>query len=196
MGDLRFLAPYERVRSADDRVETLRRLGDLDVVAALAAASFERDPLLANVLATEAMNRMRRHGTIVETAAEGLLSLDAGGHVTFLNPAAAALFGYGPEELLGRNIESFFQPVRAEAPTPGGGSFLERVLHRQEALRNLETRVRRADGELVPVMASAAPILREGATEGAVVTLTDLSDRRRVEEALLEATTKRSLEQD
>lgn len=66
MGDVRFTPHDERVANAADAAEALRRMADEEVVMALAAASRRGDPLLANVLATEAQNRMRRTRAALE----------------------------------------------------------------------------------------------------------------------------------
>jgi peptidoglycan/LPS O-acetylase OafA/YrhL len=60
MGDRRFDPAYERLKGAPDRVAELARMPFEDIVAALAGASKAQDPLLANILATEVLNRHRR----------------------------------------------------------------------------------------------------------------------------------------
>jgi signal transduction histidine kinase len=60
MGDSRYRAFFERVRDANDRAREIRLLPDEGVVAALAASAEGNDPYLTNVLATEALNRLRR----------------------------------------------------------------------------------------------------------------------------------------
>ncbi|HVL49525.1 MAG TPA: MEDS domain-containing protein [Candidatus Thermoplasmatota archaeon] len=60
MGDSRYGHHLERLKGSDHPDWEVRSLHDDDVVAALAAASRERDAYLANVLATEALNRLRR----------------------------------------------------------------------------------------------------------------------------------------
>lgn len=41
---------------------------------------------------------------IIETAIDGIITIDEKGIIENVNPAAAALFGYQPEELIGKNI--------------------------------------------------------------------------------------------
>ncbi|MFN3398887.1 MAG: PAS domain S-box protein [Ferrovibrio sp.] len=41
---------------------------------------------------------------VVETAIDGMILIDARGTVKLFNPACEKLFGYGPEEVLGRNV--------------------------------------------------------------------------------------------
>ncbi len=49
----------------------------------------------------ESEGRLR---AIVETAADGIITLDDGGHITSFNPAAVRLFGYAPDEVMGWNL--------------------------------------------------------------------------------------------
>ncbi|HWG90736.1 MAG TPA: hypothetical protein VNZ52_07825 [Candidatus Thermoplasmatota archaeon] len=74
MGDRRFEAPYDRLADADNAVETLRGFRHEEVIEALAAASRKDDPLLANVLATEALNRIARARVIGGAFALGVAS--------------------------------------------------------------------------------------------------------------------------
>ena len=71
MGDARFEEPYERLADASDRASALRRLSHAEVIQALAAASRAQDPYLANVLATEALNRYRRLAALFAAIALG-----------------------------------------------------------------------------------------------------------------------------
>jgi len=49
----------------------------------------------------ESEGRLR---AIVETAVDGIITIDEQGRVTSFNPAAVKLFGYAPEEVLGKNV--------------------------------------------------------------------------------------------
>ena len=45
----------------------------------------------------------RRNQLILEAAGEGIFGLNTQGKATFVNPAAAAMLGYKPEELVGQH---------------------------------------------------------------------------------------------
>ncbi|MCH8832129.1 MAG: CHASE domain-containing protein, partial [Chloroflexi bacterium] len=47
-----------------------------------------------------------RHRSIVDTAADGIITIDARGMIESFNDAASRLFGYGPEEVIGQNIKT------------------------------------------------------------------------------------------
>ena len=49
---------------------------------------------------------------IFNTVADGIITFDRNGMVATLNPAAARLFGYGPEEVIGRNLKMLMPESR------------------------------------------------------------------------------------
>jgi PAS domain S-box-containing protein len=52
---------------------------------------------------------------IFNTVIDGIITIDRGGTVETLNPAAARLFGYAPDEVIGRNVKMLMpEPYRGE----------------------------------------------------------------------------------
>ncbi|RYD77415.1 MAG: PAS domain-containing sensor histidine kinase, partial [Sphingobacteriales bacterium] len=52
---------------------------------------------------------------IIETAIDGIITIDEKGIVESLNPAAARIFGYAPEEVIGQNISMLMpEPYRSQ----------------------------------------------------------------------------------
>jgi PAS domain S-box-containing protein len=52
---------------------------------------------------------------IFNTVVDGIITIDRGGIVETLNPAAARLFGYAPDEVIGRNVKMLMpEPYRGE----------------------------------------------------------------------------------
>jgi two-component system, LuxR family, sensor kinase FixL len=62
---------------------------------------------------------------IVETVIDGIMTIDELGSVQSVNPAAVRLFGYEPEEMIGRSIAMLM-------PEPSGGGH-DRYLSRNRA---------------------------------------------------------------
>ena len=52
---------------------------------------------------------------VVDNMADGLLTLDQAGAITSINPAAAAMFGYAPDEVVGKGVEMLI-PQRLRQP--------------------------------------------------------------------------------
>lgn len=60
MGDIRFIQKYSGFRASPDRAGLIKRLREEDLVEILAGASLAADGYIANVLASELLNRMAR----------------------------------------------------------------------------------------------------------------------------------------
>lgn len=186
MGDVRFLAPYERLRGAPDRSKALREIGDADLVAALAAASLERDAYLANVLATETQNRLHLKDTVLRVAGEGLGALDRTGGLIFLNPAGERILGHPPGALLAKNFHDAVHNREPDGtPLPRERcEVLRAVLGEGRPWHSEDQVFSRADGTLFPVSYTATPVLRDGQIDGAVFVFQDLTERVRAQREL------------
>jgi hypothetical protein len=72
MGDARFDDPLRTVLTAPDRVKAIASLDFDELLQALAAASRKGEPMLANVLATAALNRYRRRTALAIATSLGV----------------------------------------------------------------------------------------------------------------------------
>lgn len=74
----------------------------------LTVSEYRRDGRLMFVGVIHDLSKYRRSEALlrkmVETAIDGMILIDARGSVKLFNPACEALFGYAPEEVLGRNV--------------------------------------------------------------------------------------------
>lgn len=70
------------------------------------------DPTQSKHSASDASLRLQ---AIIETAIDGIITIDERGVIESVNPAAARLFGYQPEELIGHNIKALMpSPFRQQ----------------------------------------------------------------------------------
>jgi PAS domain S-box-containing protein len=111
--------------------------------------------------------------------------------IQFANPAAIATLGYRHlDELRGRlSHETIHYQHRDGTPFPIGACPLLRPMLTGETVRSEEDWFVRRDGSMFPVRYVSAPIETQ-AGRGAVVAFTDITERRRAEDALRERDVK------
>lgn len=166
-------------------MEEIHSLTDEDVVAALAAAAAEGDPYIANVLTTEAQNRVTQYGAIIRTMAEGIVAVGPMGLITSVNPAAEHMLGWDLEEVKGRPVDGL---LACRMASPNGNwrdcSLWEEVAHAEHIWQSEDAVFQRRDGTWFPVAFTVAPIIREGDPYGWVVVFRDITERQRTEAAV------------
>ncbi|GEM_PF-4589488 len=173
MGDRRFAAPYRAIRDAPDPLAATARLSDDEVVQALAHASRERDPYAANVLASEAMNRMRRARLVNEHIGEGVCVLTAEGVIQSMNPAARRLLAWRAEDVA--------RGIPHERLHVNGPCCVCRSMAAMEPCESDEEAFATRLGLATPVSCVVAPVLVEGLCEGFVLAFRDMRERRAAE---------------
>ena len=126
---------------------------------------------------------------LLDSKAEAIYGIDREGRCTFCNPATLRLLGHEKgDALLGRDMHSAMHHTRADGtPYLAKDCNIFNSLHRGEGVHSDEEVFWRADGTSFPVEYWAYPIRKEGDAVGAVVTFLDITERKRVQEALLEA---------
>jgi len=131
--------------------------------------------------------RFRQHlAEVVRGTQDAVLSKDLDGIVTTWNPAAARLYGYSPEEAIGRHVSFLVPPDHKDEEMV----ILERV-KRGERLDTYETERLRADGARISVSLTVSPIRSPmRGLIGASVVARDITAqvrRRRAQEFLVAA---------
>ncbi len=119
--------------------------------------------------------------SIVNTAADGIAVVDAGGSIEFANEALARMLGYAPQEMGGVDISqllhqnaataSFWQDLFAAGPGSAGKP------------ADLYTHARSRDGSVMPVEIRASRMVARGESK-ATVLVRDVSERARSEERM------------
>jgi PAS domain S-box-containing protein len=134
------------------------------------------------VLAGEAAAAVARFDAIVQHASDAIVSCDPGGTIRSWNPAAERLFGYRPDEVIGRPVTLLAPPGRQNEPLLS----LDRVLKGEVVANDAVRRTR--DGRELTVRVALAPMrAADGTVYGAIGILHDVSERTSAEEALRQA---------
>jgi PAS domain S-box-containing protein len=120
----------------------------------------------------------QRYRTIVETANEGVWLIDREARTAYVNHRLTAMLGYTAEEMIGRTMLEFVFPEELQAAR-------ERIrsnLHGRP--EQFDFRFRRKDGSELITLCCTSPMWdAEGKIIGALGMFSDVTDRRRAEEA-------------
>ncbi|RDH84307.1 MAG: hypothetical protein DIZ78_12225 [endosymbiont of Escarpia spicata] len=126
---------------------------------------------------------------LLASTGEGLYGIDTQGHCTFANQTALDILGYQDEaQLLGKNMHKLIHHSHID-----GTHYDEAVCPIFKAFRQSEGVHRddevlwRADGSAFSAEFRSFPIQRDGAVLGAVVTFSDITERKRNEAILRES---------
>jgi PAS domain S-box-containing protein len=120
---------------------------------------------------------MDKYQRIVETAHEGIWSIDSQLKTTFVNRHMAEMLGYSPEEMAGQLFTDFMFPEDREAYRRGA----ERT-GTEATITTAEVRFRRRDGAAVWVLISATATRDDdGKHVGALGMFMDITQRKQVE---------------
>jgi diguanylate cyclase (GGDEF)-like protein/PAS domain S-box-containing protein len=132
--------------------------------------------LAAQARLAESEERYRR---IAETSAEGIWTIDPEGRTTFANQRMADMLGYRVAEMLGRSFHDFMDEASRRLAEANLGRRKQGIVEQHDFV------FRRKDGSEIWTSLSTGPIRDDdGRVVGALAMVTDISDRRRTEQAL------------
>ncbi|MEK7374415.1 MAG: ATP-binding protein [Thermodesulfobacteriota bacterium] len=166
------LATFETARR-EDRHHTLLMAGILVVLGT--GALFFIFVVQNYYMVDRTLDRMKSYTeNVVESMADGLISVDLGGKIVTLNRQAGEIVGFGRETLEGRKITDVLGAGVGEILSSAEGS---------EVARDREVVLVRNAGGRIPLSLSAAP-LRDGKGQalGSVLLIKDLREIRDLQE--------------
>lgn len=140
---------------------------------------------VTNPLVDRAEESAARYRAIVDTAVEGIVTIDERGIIESANRAAEEIFGYTSRELIGRNVNILMPSPYRERHD----EYLDRYRRTGEARIigiGREVMGVRKSGELFPLGVAVSEVRLQQRTLFTGI-LRDLSERQRAEEALREA---------
>jgi PAS domain S-box-containing protein len=135
---------------------------------------------------SELLESQELSSLLLESTGEGIYGIDLEGRCTFANPACVRILGFDSDgELLGNNMHELVHHTR-----PDGAPYLMTECRIYKAFRNgrgvhADDEVMwRRDGTSFPAEYWSYPMRRDGELVGSVLTFSDITERRRVEERL------------
>lgn len=116
---------------------------------------------------------------ILNATSEAILGVDGDGRISFINPAVESILGWKTDQLLGKawaKLASDFHPLEGS----DGGDVRELFSAARNALAPVrrELAFSRRGTERIIVEATVAPIVEGGDWQGAVVVITDITQRK------------------
>ncbi len=121
------------------------------------------------------------HRTILNNMSEAVYVVDRGLRITYANPAAETLTGYGHDESVGTMCHDIFceRSFRCASGCPPRTAIetATPILHREA-----ETKTR--SGEVRQTQISISPFFERGECQGAVIVIKDITELRQAEESV------------
>jgi diguanylate cyclase (GGDEF)-like protein/PAS domain S-box-containing protein len=120
-----------------------------------------------------------RLSSITLNIGEGVCAIDAGGRLTFANPAAAALVDLAPLNVTGDQAaeRAIAAPDFLLVPA-------REAMRTRRIIREDDARFRGKNGGTIPVAYTASAVVTDGEPSGAVITFRDITERKAFEDEL------------
>ncbi|MEO8630364.1 MAG: PAS domain S-box protein, partial [Betaproteobacteria bacterium] len=129
----------------------------------------------------ELRNSERRFRALIEHSADGIAVVDQNNTITYLSPAVAAVEGYAPEELIGRNGVENTHPD----DLPAVQKIVEELIANPGKPVPVLWRRRHKQGHWLWLEGVATNLLHDPAVAGIVTNYRDVTDRRQAAEVQL-----------
>lgn len=152
-----------------------------EIIALLGVTRDITERKLAETTLRESEERFR---AITMTASDAILLMDDTGKIVYWNPAAERIFGYSPDEAIGRDLHLFLAPGRLHNGYQKG--FARFVLTGQGPVvnRSVEMDAVKKDGTEFPIEVSTSSMNINGRWH-ALGIVRDISERKRLEQELI-----------
>ncbi|MEQ8756123.1 MAG: PAS domain S-box protein [Coleofasciculus sp. G1-WW12-02] len=122
----------------------------------------------------------KKYRHLVEASQDLIWSVDRYGSYTFVNPIVQHLYGYSPEEMLGRSFTDFLSPERLEPDV----NLFKCLLQGQSVFQYETTHLTKA-GEPIQLLLNAIAVVDDqGQVVGVTGTASDITERQKAQEAL------------
>ncbi len=151
--------------------------------------------LLVTLLAVAALvmyimkNRIRSSETelrtVLDTAADGVITLNEAGKIQIFNRAAEQIFGYSYAEVAGEDVTMLMPTAGGEKLPASGGEFVEKLIPEMLEKRK-EVFRKRKDGSVFPAQVSLRE-MRIGGELHFMALIQDITERKQIEENLEQA---------
>jgi PAS domain S-box-containing protein len=179
--DLKAQDKKGRVFPVDISLSPLETPEGLVVVTSIRDITERKEAEEALALAEE-QNRL-----VLSSVGEGIVGVDTRGDVTFVNPSALAILGFKADELIGRSIHRMIQHSNSDGTAYDNATSPIRAAYTQGDSHHITDEVLwRKDGGHFFAAYKSTPIQKGEEVIGAVVTFSDVSKRKQMEDELMQ----------
>ncbi len=155
---------------------------DMDRADEIGALGLGFNNMLESIEASEnsLLKSMQWKRTVFDNSAVGILVVTGDRIITEVNPKFCGMFGYAPEELVGRSTE----PLHVSRET--FAAFGEKVLSlaASQDVVHVEYQVRRKDGSVFWCELSASAVTPSDLAQGVIWIVIDITERKQAQESL------------
>lgn len=126
-----------------------------------------------------------KYRQLINTLQEGVWAIDEKAETVFVNPRMAEILGYTVKDIIGKSLFSFFRQEDIE-------QCKEKIRLRQSGIKQVfDFKLISKDGDIINVTVKAAPIFDEfGKYRGSIASVTDITERMKIEKKLMESEEK------
>lgn len=157
-------------------------------------SAFIRDISERKKLESERARLARDMALLLDSTGEGFYGLDVNGVCTFINSSGAEIFGYREKEVVGTEMHNLVHHSHDDGSAyPAEECPIIQTLRTGRSHRVYDESMWRKDGAPFPARYTSFPIIDEGRLTGAVVSVEDITPRKRLEEALRDRNEQLSL---
>jgi PAS domain S-box-containing protein len=153
-----------------------------DIAFALHGIELEKERNEAEVALIESEEKFRK---ISSSAQDAIIMMDSDGNISFWNQAAEKVLGYTQEEALGRELHLLLAPERFSKLYEKGFKAFQTTGEGPVVGKTLELSALRKSDEEFPIELSVSAVKLKGRWN-AIGILRDISERKRVEQKLIE----------
>ncbi len=116
--------------------------------------------------------------SIVQSTVEGIIVIDADGRITFVNPSAVVMWGYGEDQWIGKHW--------TEIVPPDQHYIVQAAMTRRQTGRSdsYEAEQLRQDGTRFTTIVSGSPRFEDGEFAGAVAVFTDITELKQAQQEI------------
>jgi PAS domain S-box-containing protein len=122
---------------------------------------------------------------IAERSFDAIATVDLEGTITYASPSVGNVLGFPPAETTGKSFLEYFQPVQLSNATQLFSDLLQ-----GKRVEGLQLDLQKKDGTMGTVEINASPIVTKGEVTGIHAVFRDITQRKKMEDALRESEEK------